>query len=289
MKFAYLTLLLPLLFYGLIPFLGGLLSSRRWRIFRKRILAAVQLPDRTFFGRRDGVSKHRGIWFRAANRTALLDFSCPLSIYQYTTGNTVVKPLRNEDLSDFPEGSDFLLIGQPHTREGYITFIGSKDNPLILVVTDSGRNETLRGLLSHGFPGNLYWNFLTPWSLLAGFLSCLIMINIVLMSPDLKFLFKLVLSETLFPLLLFIPPGGFLTFLALFLHGYQNRIRSESEYLKVSALLKGKAPDGNTFKRAKRLRVYYWIMTGLSGFLYPLGLAVNTGLMIYLLGKFLSL
>lgn len=285
MRLAWLTLLIPFIFYILVPLVSGGVSLFRWFLFRRRFLGLIHNRNQVFLGRRDGDSQGRGIWFRSGDKTVFVKSNRYLRLFQFSASHSGLQSLKRGDLAEFPEGSDFLVAGKVSLDKGYPVFSGLRGQPVYLIATDAGERDTLIGSLVHAHPSSVFWTAVTPWSLVVGFLVCLALLNQVLTTENLRFLSKLVITETLLPVLIFIPPGGFLSYLALFLHGYGIRYQIRQDQDRVAELLSenrplSAAPPFLTFSIPA-------LLLGVGRVsLYAAGLILNIALFIFILNHY---
>ena len=65
-------------------------------------------------------------------------------------------------------------------RVGRAVFSGNRKNPLIVIIYDGESRTLLERSISCGRQKNEYWNFLTPWSIAAGGIVSLLLLDMMI-------------------------------------------------------------------------------------------------------------
>jgi hypothetical protein len=223
------TLVIALLFYVAIPGAGAFVVRSRWRRFRSAVLAARDAPALDyaeahggaphsqerwvhFFGRLEAIQRDRSIWIGSGRLSAKVDLS-RVAVYVLPAAGIDRDALPDEtprqvywkNLSAMAEGTRVFVAGPVRRAAGEIRFIGERRDEPLVIVYDCPDSEVFANAVWAGRQRNEYWNYLTPISLIAGFVAETFWAVTLISDSRLQTLVALVAA--LVPVLPFFPPG----------------------------------------------------------------------------------
>ena len=275
-----LAALAAFLCYFAFPVAGAFGARARWRVFRRRFLAAIRFPRldmRDLLSNRDSCSgefQHQGavealqgddrVWIRGDAVTAvicltyariyLLPAARPLAetgVYDLEASDESLKLVPWKRFSGLEEGARIFAAGRMKTEGGLPVFLGTPSDPLIVLIYD-GRDEDLtRRALWGGRHRNEYWNSVTIVSLTAGFLSTGAALYSLLRPPLLSLPAALVAGLAFSPILPYLPPG--LAFLSVYRRHWARARRLRAHRDLIQSGFEDAASKGDPAERIRRL------------------------------------
>ncbi|MDA8411462.1 MAG: hypothetical protein M0001_13875 [Treponema sp.] len=234
----YVALGVAILFYVLLPVLGGYLARNQWRRFRERLLELALSPRLRqetwakaakgegfpgafrFHGEIEAMQGEDRIWVRGEDITAVVDLGTSWFHLLPDEGDgealegrySLVERMRWQRVRVFPESAKVFVGGAVRVEEGVPVFFNDTREPLIVVSYGGNESNLLARLIAGGRVRNEYWNPLSRTSLALGMglLGIFFAFAGSHWLPTILFLSVLV---SLAPVLTLLPPGLFLFFL----------------------------------------------------------------------------
>ena len=253
MNISLYAILIPVVFYFLIPLCGSLFVGSQWRKFRNTVFHSLGVPLLTydksrkirkdngykFFGKLNSFSGNKSAWIKDNNLTVRIDLPhCRFyrllpynkdlikdvntkdKIKKMFQGGSEVESISGNEFRSLPEGTNVFIIGTILSDSGAVIFSGAVLNPVTVIVFEEDRKQLVPCALWGGRQTNEIWNPVTPWSLGLGSLLSVIFVNIILRNPSFRYFLKIFFTEALLPVLLFFPPG--VVFFVLFLYFWKK-------------------------------------------------------------------
>ncbi|GHV82422.1 hypothetical protein AGMMS49991_09800 [Spirochaetia bacterium] len=167
----------------------------------------------------------------------------------FDPGTETPQRIKWEQLTTLTEGAKVFVGGAISTENDRLTFVSTKENPLLVIFYDgSDRSLTARAIRA-GRQGNEYWNRITPYSLILGAFSQTLMVLGYFQRPAFHLTVIAAFAAMFIPLFPMIPPGFLFTVLyrhlwrqAKVFRAYRDLVRLPLKYLpdqKKEALLPG--------------------------------------------------
>ncbi len=271
---AVIVLAIAALFFLVIPGIGAFGVRQRWRLFRKRVLAASEAAPVTYaalhgrfeapanrrvraVGRLESIQGETTLWVRSETSSIAVDMA-KSAVYIATQRSNVSPsepPLRTSwsRIGSLPEGSQVLVSGSLDTSEPH-PMIRASEEARVLAVFFDGPVETLtRSCIWSGRQMNEYWNSVTPSSLAAGALALLLAAYFLLQGTLLRGVAQLAITLATLPLLPLLPPG-IVSFYAYRIFWRRARtLRAYRDVLRLPLRFAGEAgtcgelPNGGTY------------------------------------------
>jgi hypothetical protein len=260
--------------YALIPVAGAFMNRHRWRVFRQCFNGLRLKPflDYTayrwgkgglyrFIGGFESITDGHTLWIRNDELTI------PVSL---AGAHTYVLPMQETDepsgifdpgketparinwdqVATLAEGAKIFVGGPLLSRENRLTFVSDKDNPLLVIFYDGPDRSLTARTIRAGRGGNEYWNFITPYALILGAFSQILIALNFLHRPSYRLTVLVAFITVFVPLFPMIPPGFGLTLLykrlwwqARVFRAYRDLVRLPLKYLPL-----GRLPDGERYK-----------------------------------------
>jgi hypothetical protein len=273
---------LAVFWYGLVPVAGAFANRRNWRLFRQRFddLRLKPFLDYVAYRRGEGglyrfiggfesVIDGHTLWIR--NKALTI----PVSL---AGAHTYVLPMPEKDepsgyfdpgkeapsriswdrVTALAEGAKVFVGGALLPQDNRLTFVSERDNPLLVIFYDGPDRSLTARTIRAGRDRNEYWNFITPYALILGAFSQLLITLNLLNRPAFSLTALTAFFAVFIPLLPMIPPGFVLTVLykrlwwqARVFRAYRDLVRLPLKYLP-SNQAHGRLPDGELY-----VRVYY--------------------------------
>jgi hypothetical protein len=252
------AVILALTFYLIFPFLGALSTRKRWRTFRRRIIASSYVtvyPEKPrgpggaadpddgvyrFFGELEALEDRDTIWLSDGSHRVRVDLS-DIRIFVLPAHNLEDRdPMadnsptvtRWKNLGSLPEGTEFFVFGRLDAGTLVPAFRDADDCPLLVVIHDMPREMFLSRAIRTGRQRNEFWNSISPYSLLSGVMVQLLLILSLLQRDANSTLLFIMVPLALLPGIILAPPGVFLYFL------YRNAWRRGRKYREERDLLR---------------------------------------------------
>jgi hypothetical protein len=260
---------------------GAFVNRRRWRIFRRCFdnLRLKPLLDYAayrrgqggfyrFIGGFESVTDGHTLWIRNDELTI------PVSL---TGAHTYVLPMLEEtwltenfdpgkekpariywnQVTSLAEGAKVFVGGLLLPRKDRLTFVSSRDNPLLVIFYDCPDRSFTARTIRAGRDGNEYWNIITPYAFVLGSFSQILIALNFLNRPAFRLTVLVALAAVFTPLFPMIPPGFLLTVLyrrlwwqARVLRAYRDLVRLPLKYLPPAFRLErqGRSPLTNRLR-----------------------------------------
>ncbi|MBN2657211.1 MAG: hypothetical protein JXR86_09140 [Spirochaetales bacterium] len=226
MPALYILVLIPLLFYFIIPLIGAFRVRAVWRRFRQTMIDASLQPictygdiigDRKegefrFFGEIESIQSRAVLWVKNSSMTMTVKMDhCFVYLIPSEKKMHSLMPTRlswNRVFS-IAEGTAVFISGEVRNVDGRIQFAGERKKPLTVIIYDGEEKTLLERCISCGRQKNEYWNFLTPWSIAIGGILSLVLLNMMIQANvPAEILIGGILVSAL-PIIPFLPPGIF--------------------------------------------------------------------------------
>jgi hypothetical protein len=260
-----------LVFYGLIPGLGAVHVRNQWRRFRETVRGSVTLPPlryRDLHGTAEGaVGSFRFLGYLEALqedtvwiRSDALSVSAHLKdgdIYLLTEiqggGRPEEEMLSQEPpkripwkgISTIPEGTKVLVFGRLERKGGLPIFMGTRENPVTMIIYEGEERSILKGSIWTGRHKNELLNQFTFPSVAAGSFALFFLAYILFRNPMSRISVLLAGTVSLFPVVLFLPPGVGFFFLYRFFWKRGRILRAERDLFQLPLIpFGGRRPVG---------------------------------------------
>ncbi|MDR2741862.1 MAG: hypothetical protein LBB98_06865 [Treponema sp.] len=265
--------------YGLVPVAGAFVNRRRWRDFRQRFndlrlkpfldYAACRRGEGglyRFIGGFESATDGHTLWIRNDDLTipiALADahtYVLPMPEKDepsgsFDPGKETPARINWDQVTALTEGAKVFVGGALLSRDNRLTFVSEQDNPLLVIFYDGPDRSLAARTIRAGRDGNEYWNFITPYALILGAFSQLLIALNFLNRPAFRLTLLTAFFAVFIPLFPMIPPGFVLTVLykriwwqARIFRAYRDLVRLPLKYLPPDNLLRpGRLPDGECY------------------------------------------
>jgi hypothetical protein len=224
--------------YGLVPAAGAFLNRRSWRNFRQRFnelrlkpfldYSAYQTTKEAgglfrFIGGVESTDGHT-LWIRSTKLTVPVaitgaqTYLLPMPKGEIVSdvlypGEEAPERIRWDRVSTLTEGARVFVGGLLKPLDNRMTFVSTKENPLLVIFYDGPDRSLTNGVIRAGQYKNEYWNRLTPYGLILGAFSLIIMAFSFLSRPAFRLTAISAFIALLIPLYPLLPPGMIFTFL----------------------------------------------------------------------------
>jgi hypothetical protein len=267
--------------YGLVPVAGAFANRRNWRLFRRRFddlrlkpfldYAAYRRGEGglyRFIGGFESVTDGHTLWIR--NK----DLTIPVSL---AGAHTYVLPMPEKDepsgyfdpgkeapsriswdrVTALAEGAKVFVGGALLSQDSRLTFVSERNTPLLVIFYDGPDRSLTSRTIRAGRDGNEYWNFITPYALILGAFSQLLITLNLLNRPAFRLTALTAFFAVFIPLFPMIPPGFALTILykrlwwqARVFRAYRDLVRLPLKYLPSNQANQGQGrlPDGELYR-----------------------------------------
>lgn len=226
MPALYVLILIPILFYVVIPLAGAFQVRTVWRRFRLTMVNASFFPlcdyddimakkregYYRFFGEIETIQQNGLLWVKneQITMTARME-NCHVYLIpsEKKMNSQMPTKLRWNRVFSIAEGTDVYICGNISESNGRLQFQGSRKEPLTVILYDGEKKTLLERSISCGRQKNEYWNFLTPWSVAIGGILSLVLLNMMIQANvNVQFLIGGIIVAAL-PIIPFLPPGLF--------------------------------------------------------------------------------
>lgn len=259
------SILVAFIFYAAVPLAGAFSVRRKWRLFRRQVVAAsisrevsYSTPDRgidglagcyCFTGDLQAIQDNSSIWLNNGKVSVRAEME-GIRLYLLPTSDSIENEGRVEENKillpqDMPkriswervysltQGTGVVLSGNVFIENGTPVFRNSDEQPLLVIIYDGKKESILRRSIWSGRQLNEYWNSLTPLSLMGGsfFLFVLTFVSYRYQGTESVSAFLAVLS--FMPLFPFLPPGIGLYFIFRRLWRNGRYLRGERDLLRL--------------------------------------------------------
>jgi hypothetical protein len=275
-------------------------ERHRWRVFRQRFdnLRLKPFLDYTAYRRGEGgiyrfiggfesVTDRHTLWIRNDELTI------PVSL---AAAHTYVLPMEENDkpsgiidpgkeaparinwdrVASLTEGAKVFVGGLLLLRDNRLTFVSNRDNPLLVIFYDGPDRSLTARTIQAGRDDNEYWNFITPYALILGAFSQIMLVLNLLQRPAFRLTMATALVAMFLPLFPLIPPGFGLTLLykrlwwhARVFRAYRDLTRLPLKYLPPGTH-QARLPDGEIYRGDYRENLPDRLRTALENQTIPL-------------------
>jgi hypothetical protein len=224
---------LVLVWYALVPGLGAVYSRVKWRQFRERFdsLRLRPLLDYTmyrnlsghvgefrFAGAFESITDRRTLWIKGDTLTisvSLKDAQTWLLPMQegegvsevFDPGEEAPERIRWDRIATFTEGAKVFVGGGVRLQNGCWSFMSNRKTPLLIIFYDCPDRFLTPRIIRSSRHRNEYWNAVTPYSLIMGALSLLLLAASFLDRPAFRLTVITALAAVFVPVFPLIPPG----------------------------------------------------------------------------------
>jgi hypothetical protein len=273
---------LVVFWYGLAPVAGGFVSRRTWRRFRRRFddLRLKPLLDYAacrygkggvyrFIGGFESVTDGHTLWIRSATLTIPValagaqTYMLPMgesgkTDSSFDPGEGAPERVRWDRISSLTEGAKVFVGGPLVSIDDRWTFVSTREAPLLVIFYDGPDRDLTTRVIRAGRHKNEYWNPVTPYSLILGAFSEIIMALTFLARPVFRLTVLAAFIALFVPLFPLIPPGMLFTQLyrrlwwrARVFRACRDLIRLPLKYLSPGGMgdpaPSGRLPDGERY------------------------------------------
>lgn len=255
---------LVILWYGLVPIGGALVSRYQWWQFRRRFdeLRLRPLLDYRvyrqisgeggvfrFTGGFESVTDGRTLWVQGENLTIPVTLTnaqtwlLPMQEREgmpeaFDPAEEAPERVRWDRLSTLTEGARVFVGGTLAFQNERWCFVSTRETPLVVIFYDCPDTALTPRVIRAGRDSNEYWNPVTPYSLVIGALCQIYMAVSFLPRPAFRLTVITALIALFIPMFPLIPPGllctvlyRHLTWRARILRAYQDLARLPLRYL----------------------------------------------------------
>jgi hypothetical protein len=308
---------LVVVWYGLVPLAGTLVSRHLWRLFRRRFNELQQAPvlgyetlcaasvsakpvapdsakagtsaeeavpgsaayrfTGTFESLSDGV-----IWVRSDSLMVPVNITGTY-VYMLPSLGKEVEPdeeferVRWDRIPAIAQGAKVFVAGAVAQQAGRPVFASNEETPLLVIFYDAGERPLAEQVIRAGRNKNAYWTPLAPYSFIMGVFCLIIMAISYLQRPAFRLTALASFIALFIPLFSFFPPGVLLTVL------YRNLWRQSQVFGVYRDMISAGEPEKTAERR--RYAVKAVVFELLARFSLFLGIAVN----VYFIGLILSI
>jgi hypothetical protein len=273
---------LAVLFYGLVPIAGAFYSRRNWRLFRRRFNELGQRPildyaacmnttpgpageekEFRFSGGFESLTEDKILWIRGDELTIPVDLRGAKTYVlpdteakgipaAFDPGEEAPEQIRLDRISALTGGVKVFAGGSLCVREGRRIF-ASAAHPLMVVFYEGpDRSLTVRTIRA-GRHRNEFFNFITPYSFIAGAFSQIIMAVSLYSRPVYRLTLIAAIVALFTPLFSWLPPGIFFTLAyrrlwwkARIFRAYRDLVRLPRGYIPAGEK-QGRLPGGELY------------------------------------------
>lgn len=273
MPALYVLVLIPILFYIVIPLAGAFRVRSIWRRFRETMVNASFFPIcgyndiiarrkegyYRFFGEIEAIQPEGLLWVKNSEMTMTVKMNhCHVYMIPSEKKKNSQMPTKLpwSRVFSLPEGTAVYISGDVKESDGRVLFSGSRKDPLTVILYDGEMDSLLERSISCGRQKNEYWNFMTPWSIGIGGILSLVLLNMMIQAAvSTDFLIGGIIVAAL-PVVPFLPPGlfFFLLYTSMWRRGRLCRadrdlvslpLRFEERNIPVSSYLHQKFDSGD--------------------------------------------
>jgi hypothetical protein len=247
--------------YGIVPIAGAFAGRHTWRVFRRRLDELRQRPildygicrsteggEFRFTGGFESVTDSHTLWIRgsaltipvslAGAQTWLLPMQEGGFPETFDPGQEAPERIRWNRISSLAEGAKVFVGGTLALRDNRLTFVSTRENPLLVIFYDGPDNSLTTRAIRAGRHRNEYWNVLTPYALVMGALCEILVALNFLSRPAFRLTVITSLIAIFTPLFPLIPPGVLFTVIyrrlwwrARVFRAYRDLVRLPLRYL----------------------------------------------------------
>jgi len=264
MREAFLLLIavIVVVFYGIIPIVGIMITRYKWMQFRKRFnfLRHCKLLDYRqyrklenngevfrFTGGIESITDGRILWVKGEDMTipvSLEKIKCFLLPIEENDETEAPLQIHWNQVSALPEGAKVFIGGLVKIQKNSLNFCTTKEEPLMIIFYNCPDDDLPVSLISRARSRNDYWNNLTPISLVTGALALIFIASSFLGRPAFHLIVIIAIIAVFIPILPAVPPGFLFTILGRRIAWNVRKQKAKLELMRFG-LLPGNKP-GNT-------------------------------------------
>jgi hypothetical protein len=275
---------MAVLWYGLVPMIGGWVKRYKWYIFRKRFdelrLSPIldysyyrQMEDTRAFrftGGVESVTDGQTLWVRSEDltipvslknaETYLLPMQKGASPREDTGIVEVFDPsdeaperIRWERVSTLTEGAKVFVGGLLVCKDERWNFVSTKENPLMVIFYDGPDHSLTTQTIRAGRHRGEYWNTITPYSLVIGAICQIVVAVLFLSRPAFRLTVIVSIIALFTPLYPIIPPGLLFTIVYRRLSWRSRILRAYSDLARLPLRYLGLPKSNGKAKQQKSL------------------------------------
>ncbi len=148
-------------------------------------------------------------------------------------------------ISTIPEGTKVLVFGRLERKGGLPIFMGTRENPVTMIIYEGEERSILKGSIWTGRHKNELLNQFTFPSVAAGSFALFFLAYILFRNPMSRISVLLAGTVSLFPVVLFLPPGVGFFFLYRFFWKRGRILRAERDLFQLPLIpFGGRRPVG---------------------------------------------
>ena len=223
--------------YGLVPLAGAVIRRREWRAFRRRFSELRLRPALDyrrycqqekngtgepgifrFVGGLESVTDRQTLWIRGDDLTVPVflksaeTYLLPMqenagAAGSFDPGEESPRKISWEKVSSLTEGARVFVGGLLAPIDGQWGFASTKENPLIVIFFDGSNRDLSSMVIRAGRHRGEYWNSITPFSLILGAASQILMAVSFIPRPAFRLTAIVAFIALFIPLYPIIPPG----------------------------------------------------------------------------------
>jgi hypothetical protein len=274
---------LAVLFYGLVPIAGAFYSRRNWRYFRRRFNELGQKPildyaacvntgpgssagegeEFRFSGGFESLTGDKILWIRGEGLTMPVDLKGAKTYVlpdtdtegipaYFDPGEEAPEQIRPDRISALTGGVKVFVGGSLCVRDGRRIFVSAAHPLMVIFYEGPDRSLTVRTIRA-GRHRNEFFNFITPYSFVAGAFSQIIMAVSLYSRPVYRLTLISGIIALFTPLFPWLPPGIFFTLAyrrlwwkARIFRAYRDLVRLPRGYIPAGEK-QGRLPGGELY------------------------------------------
>ncbi len=216
MIFAILGIIVYVVFFIFIPGFGAISLRRRWMKFRTLIHGYSTVPTLeydnlipgepfSFKGRLESFKDDDIVWLKGESLSICINLN-KQDIYTLSKSKDELRKSSWSDISSLMEGTQFFVFGSLMHLKGVPYLVGSEEESLLVVVSDSEEN-IFEMLLKKGRDKNEMWNSYSPYSYITGVFILIMFSFFSYKTSYIKFTSFFLLLAAGTPFYFILPPG----------------------------------------------------------------------------------
>ncbi|MDR2794078.1 MAG: hypothetical protein LBB61_10535 [Treponema sp.] len=238
---------LLLFWYGIVPSVGTFIQRYHRKVFRRQFMAVLHKPlldyetwrslergsaNRAvfrFLGKIESVSETM-LWIK--NDSLLI----PLALRDtqvFFVNNANLQRIVSRRYPELFEETKIFVAGEIIRQDGRRIFASTKKNPLITLLYDREKEDLVTRIIGASRNKNDYWNPVTPYSIIMGVFSLILVAVFFLQRPAFRFTAITAFAAVFIPIFPFLPPGVLLTSISRFLRKQSETASIRSDILMI--------------------------------------------------------
>lgn len=198
-----------------------------------------------FLGAIEAVSNEGILWVRSEGLTAAVSMNRAriFLVPPEDAEDGFLQRLTWRQLPLILEGSKIFIGGPYCSKDGRKIFCSTKEHPLIVLLFEGDEQNLVYRVLAAARQPNEYWNKITPYSLVLGMFSQLLIAASYSGRPALRLTALTALASVFIPIMPLLPPGVLFT---SFYRRWWRRARHYRAYRDMLEFFKEHNPTGDT-------------------------------------------